>query len=190
MEKSSFSSGKKKCFPSESVWSGVCYHCNGTGGVKKDAALLLKWKSVMPQCSLCRAANKPIKCKWPVQNGAAAAISNRHQVADAESQATERNQQKLDGAPPEFTQDERLGVKAIPGYRKADPVPARDREVDPDTQKPIAPRRKFIQFVGCSKKQCSWEVADGSELDPEDLVGQEIHTTSSGSNRIAYLDFN
>jgi len=69
-------------------------------------------------------------------------------------------------------------------YRcKTDPVPARDREVDPDTQKPIAPRRKFIQFVGWSKKQCSWEVADGSELDVEDLVGQEIHITSSDSNR-------
>ena len=26
-------------------------------------------------------------------------------------------------------------------------------------------------------------MADGSELDPEDLVGQEIHTTPPGSNR-------
>ena len=33
---------------------------------------------------------------------------------------------------------------------------------------------KFVKWVGWDKQQCSWEVADGAELNPEELVGEEI----------------
>ena len=38
-----------------------------------------------------------------------------------------------------------------------------------------------MKWVGWAKQQCSWEVADGAELNPEELVGEEITVVSHKS---------
>ena len=63
-------------------------------------------------------------------------------------------------------------------------TPARDRGVDASANKQPGPRRKFVQWVGWTKKQCSSEVGSGAELDPDDLVSQQICITLSNSNII------
>ena len=80
--------------------------------------------------------------------------------------------------PSEFAADDKLEIEAITGYRKSDPLPARSRPVDAESGKPSAPRRKFVKWVGWAKQQCSWEVADGAELNPEELMGEEITVAS------------
>ena len=150
VENSFFSASKRACFPSESAWLGFCYHCNGTEDVKKDDAMMLKFKSMMPQCSLCRAKGVMPKVKWLVPNAAAAVVSNLRKTVSKEAQTDLYAQQKEDGAPPEYEVEATLEIAAIVGYRKFDPTPTRDRGVEQ-----LGPRRKFVQWVGWTKKQCS-----------------------------------
>ena len=41
-----------------------------------------------------------------------------------------------------------------------------------------------MKWVGWSQRQCSWGVADGAELDPEELVGEEITIVSHKSGTV------
>ena len=43
--------------------------------------------------------------------------------------------------------------------------------VDAESGKSTAPHRKFVKWVGWTKQQCSWEVADGAELNPGRRAG-------------------
>ena len=38
-----------------------------------------------------------------------------------------------------------------------------------------------MKWVGWTKRECSWEVADDAELNPEELVGEEITIVSHKS---------
>ena len=38
-----------------------------------------------------------------------------------------------------------------------------------------------MKWVGWAKQQCSWEVADGTELNPEELAGEKITVLSHKS---------
>ena len=88
---------------------------------------------------------------------------------------------------PAFEPDDRLEIAAIVGIRKTDPMPARSRPVDPDTNKPIAPRKKFVLWKGWERSQCSWEVASHSGLEPTELIGATISVTIAGRDMDATI---
>ena len=73
-------------------------------------------------------------------------------------------------------------IKAVLGYRKTDPTPAAERPKDPATKKVLGPRRKLVQWEGSDRQNCSWEPAEQADLDPDELVKENLEVKLAGSN--------
>ena len=59
--------------------------------------------------------------------------------------------------------------------------------MDPNTNRLIAPRKKFVLWEGWGRSQCSWGVASHSGLEPTGTIGAKISVTIAGRDMDATI---